>query len=816
MRKKQRGIILLCTLVIMVILSVFLMIGVYRMQSSAMVTKRVIWEIKSYWAARAGNTVVADGCVRSAEWPDSGFLSDFGNYTLKKSKDGTYLYAENSDSDSGGSFYIYYKNQITGSVSSNPPNEDNLRKHFADADISDSEFYALTVGRAGASVSALELVYELASGPNTSDTPVDQKTMSANQAAVAAACIYVNGSIIANLNRGRFSASSSTSTRPIIVAGGNVSINGGGGSPNRYGRGPLDMKEGTIYAKGANLNGTSLSPSYQNNNLINYSVNVFPTFNASVKSPGYNSGSSIPSGTFCFIEVPTKENYDAAELSSTVSSVLDLYLTPKQFADLYKNDIKTLIESNPTMIDKIKNGNIELFSSGGFGENSFNALYNLKFKNSLDLFSGTVSGMPSDIAEQQRFKIEGEDGENLSGSDIKAIFQTLHKNYCKHAINAVVDDYSKSTSGNATYDSFFVPNGNANISGPLSKSYPQLSFSDFTRARILGNLDEYVNGGSGGTNIKDYDMNVFGALGIPITHKKVEEKDKLTTNFGHYLNSASGDTYIADKVQVNGGDMYCLDTISQHKGNFAGQFDGVKGSIGFDKSKLQIKISSNLKSNGYFNFGAFNRHKAGGGGMPSDVAAILGDYARANKDHVGVSLLGGSALGASSDIDIEGFVYGTGSLQAQGGDVVFDAVNSSILNNEGSVSVIASNDIVIKKSSGGSGNGDINVTGILWAGHNLNVDVGGDTSDFKVRGSIVCKGGNMNLTNIGAFSITYDPSYSRIIVNTSLPTWKQKIGNSGNSENEEWEQDRQALIDAIKSNSQYLVNTGTFKVFNRI
>ena len=813
MKIRQRGIILLCTLVIMVILSLLLMVGVYRMQSSAMVTKRAIWNIKSYWAAMAGNTIVADGCIRSAEWPDVGFLTDFHNY--KVSNNGNFI--EGGDSESDVSVSIYYKNQITGSVSSNPPNEDKLIKYFTDADVSDNEFYALTVGKSGIDISALELVYELAYNPNPSDTPVDQNKMSANQAAVAAACIYVSGSILANLNGGRFSASSSTSTRPIIVAGGNVSISSNGvPAQDPYGRGPLDMKEGTIYATGASLNGASLKPSYKSNNLINYSVNVFPTFNASVKSPGYNSGSSIPSGTFCFIEVPTKENYDAAELSSTVSSVLDLYLTPKQFADLYKNDIKTLIESNPTMIDKIKNGNIELFSSGGFGENSFNALYNLKFKNSLDLFSGTVSGMPSDIAEQQRFKIEGEDGENLSGSDIKAIFQTLHKNYCKHAINAVVDDYSKSISGNATYDSFFVPNGNANISGPLSKSYPQLSFSDFTRARILGNLDEYVNGSSGGTNIKDYDMNVFGALGIPITHKKVEEKDKLTTNFGHYLNSASGDTYIADKVQVNGGDMYCLDTISQHKGNFAGQFDGVKGSIGFDKDKLQIKISSNLKSNGYFNFGAFNRHKAGGGGMPSDVAAILGDYARANKDHVGVSLLGGSALGASSDIDIEGFVYGTGSLQAQGGDVVFDAVNSSILNNEGSVSVIASNDIVIKKSSGGSGNGDINVTGILWAGHNLNVDVGGDTSDFKVRGSIVCKGGNMNLTNIGAFSITYDPSYSRIIVNTSLPTWKQKIGNSGNSENEEWEQDRQALIDAIKSNSQYLVNTGTFKVFNRI
>ena len=58
--ERKRGIVLLCTLAIMIILSVFLMTAVYYTHSSIMVTKRVIWDIKSYWAAEAGNTVAAD------------------------------------------------------------------------------------------------------------------------------------------------------------------------------------------------------------------------------------------------------------------------------------------------------------------------------------------------------------------------------------------------------------------------------------------------------------------------------------------------------------------------------------------------------------------------------------------------------------------------------------------------------------------------------------------------------------------------------------------------------------------------------------
>ena len=72
MRKK--GMILICTLAIMVVLSIFLMTAVYQMQSSTMVTKKAMWDIKSYWSAIAGSTIASDGCIRDYRWPEEGLL----------------------------------------------------------------------------------------------------------------------------------------------------------------------------------------------------------------------------------------------------------------------------------------------------------------------------------------------------------------------------------------------------------------------------------------------------------------------------------------------------------------------------------------------------------------------------------------------------------------------------------------------------------------------------------------------------------------------------------------------------------------------
>ena len=81
----------------------------------------------------------------------------------------------------------------------------------------------------------------------------------------------------------------------------------------------------------------------------------------------------------------------------------------------------------------------------------------------------------------------------------------------------------------------------------------------------------------------------------------------------------------------------------------------------------------------------------------------------------------------------------------------------------------------------------------------------------------IAKLANLNLKEEEIDKYTSDMEDILNFANTINQVNTEGVEDSiGNSENEEWEQDRQALIDAIKSNSQYLVNTGTFKVFNRI
>ena len=107
-KNSQKGVLLLCTLIIMVILSVALMVGVWRMNSSVSTTKRAIWDIKAYWATKAGNTIAADGCLRSREWPNKDFQNTFNNYKVKH--ENTVIKGEDTTCDA--SFSIYYINHL--------------------------------------------------------------------------------------------------------------------------------------------------------------------------------------------------------------------------------------------------------------------------------------------------------------------------------------------------------------------------------------------------------------------------------------------------------------------------------------------------------------------------------------------------------------------------------------------------------------------------------------------------------------------------------------------------------------------------------
>ena len=109
--KEKRGMILICTLAIMIILTIFLLTAVHQTQSSTMVAKRAMWDIKSYWSAVAGHTIAQDGCLRDYRWPQiqEKFLTTAGGYSINLDNHTNIINGEDESSNSKFSIYYYYK-----------------------------------------------------------------------------------------------------------------------------------------------------------------------------------------------------------------------------------------------------------------------------------------------------------------------------------------------------------------------------------------------------------------------------------------------------------------------------------------------------------------------------------------------------------------------------------------------------------------------------------------------------------------------------------------------------------------------------------
>ena len=830
-RQKQQGVILLCTLAIMVILSILLMVGVHRMQTSTMMTKRAIWEIKSYWAARAGNTIVADGCINSVLWPDEALISQAGGYTIGLSPDKNCVIGV--DNNSGSSFNIYFINKILESYTRKSSNvEATLQKNFDkfDGKLPVGEFYALTAGKSGASVVGLELIYNIGSNPYLfHNTTIKQGNLQANQASSASACIYVAKNIFASIS-GTFSVSAKGNTRPAMVVGGVTRIDGAGGEPSSYGSGPLDMDEGSLFSNSATLNGTTITPKNTNKNLINYGLNVYSSFEVEgLDTPKYNeSGATVPSGTFCLIEMPKYEKgYQKNEYEAAISSIMNTYLSPKDFWDIYGDSVSSAIDnanwSQQDLQDKGEqidnNKNLELYPSYVGCNSSFNAEYEHICSNG---FNSIIWGEA--VQDQIEYdnksilgkildKVDEATGNKITNADIAIFVEKLYKAYLRNAVNEFVKNYRVYDN---KYESFFVPDGNG-ISGSLEGKTFDVSYEKFTQARVLGVLGEYVgdvaNMGMTGempgapSNLSsligggqyESQMNVFKKLGITELEScfaKEGEIDKIRSNYYKFLDN-NPSSYIADKVKLSEtGDMYLLDTITQHKNkDVINKFSVSKTRIGFDTDKLQVKLKGNLTSDGYFNYGAFKRDG--------------NRYTQEEKDNLGI-LLNGNSLTVKNDIDIKGYVYGGGSIKAN--NICFEASGTNMMNGEADISLLSDNNIRILRNNGGGGEG-IKINGVLWAeSGNVKIDPGGG-EDIFIQGSLICKNGGLTLVNARNFDIVYDPSKSRIVVkNTEKTNWWKYI-ESG--ENMGWNTDEELWKKSVETGDG-VVNTGTFKLFNRI
>ena len=87
--------------------------------------------------------------------------------------------------------------------------------------------------------------------------------------------------------------------------------------------------------------------------------------------------------------------------------------------------------------------------------------------------------------------------------------------------------------------------------------------------------------------------------------------------------------------------------------------------------------------------------------------------------------------------------------------------------------------------------------------NDLTVDVGNDNLDFAVSGAIIC-GNNMNMIGIRNLKVNYDPSLSSLILSKYVANW-----DTGSTY-------IKSTLEANTNKKEEYINTGKFKMFNRI
>ncbi len=937
-RQRLRGMILICTLIIMVILSVFLIVGVYRMQSSTMVTKRAIWDIKSYWSAMAGSTLASDGCIRNYRWPEEGLLKKAGSYVVNM--DGNKI-VKAVDEDNSSSFSIYYKSKLLNAeIVSASPSEVSLQEHFngvsletLNSDEEKGEIYCLSVGKSGPMVCGLELVYGLYYNPNLFGKAIGEKNIQVNQSSMqkssavsAAAAIYVQNNLKANL-KDLFEIKQDNGTRGCIVVGGNVEIEGGGGKCDPYGNGPLSIEEGAIFLGGnltsaernLKINGTDIKPDV-NSNVTNYSFAVYTSPKVKVQTPTFNEIKDqipFPNGMFCFVEMPNE--YEQDEFDETVQTLFDISLLPKEFYEIYGKDL--IGENNNSIytekINEYNNTLTEKFSASDISR--FDKTFN-------EYFEKSEKDIRNENRKNNLFSFLKED-QNIE--TVKKLYRIYLLSQCLDILHTY-----KSEDGKSKYEAFFIPNGNAGINDTTDKI--DLKYKTFAQARALGIIIRYA--------ISRYPVSEFIAYlsSANLNSKVLEESETIKKHFESYKTKNSSSTnpiYIAEEVEglngksfkENSNKCFVLNKISdfdiraaeKYKSEDSRIIANLIKKVSFETNDIDLimSVNCNLKSDtSSFSFATFERKDKYTGSstallnipstrvakhnvqyftpvddnvttkflkifitpvmareeekmrdgdqgireqeireetaeqfllddldirVPSGKRLVLpdikviqqiltenpdSDYISAINRRAAVRL--GAATAAKDEkadtnvektensitaknINIKGFIYGTGHICSTVGDIKFEAVGSGVDSTEENwVSIWSSKDININRVSATKSEdygeeaqlSTSDFRGILYAKHDLNVDVGTDNLDFSVSGAIIC-GNNMNMDGIRNLKVTYDPKLSSLILSRFVSDWKS---------NTEYIEKKLGLNNKSADGSEEYINTGKFKYFNRI
>lgn len=687
---RNKGVILLCTLAVMTVISIFLMAAVWRTQNSILMTKRVTQEIKAYWSAKAGIVFAAASVVNNVEWPfrtstqqGGGFRVTFDNNVVK-----------GEDEESGGAFSIFVKSRLASSSASSSLELCPYARMLNRIDESyppEKEAYILSVGSCGSSVCGLEIIYGV-------DQNIEEISTSA--------AVYAGGNINAFVDDKVYILQTS-GTRPSIISGNGTIIINGTGNLGKENDGPLVMGEGIVFLNNSgklSLTGSSSSvtlyPSYTASNLVKYGLNVYPV--SGIKKPEVTMPSrpadalKIPSGTYCYVEMP--ESYTLNEFQSVLNNLR--YYPIEDFVEYY---------------DKAKTINGYTYGSGS---DVLNTQMSVVKCNGEDIqASDTYNYDPQTMFDKffNDMKNSFNDALGKRGDEEKNKIIDQYKFYLTDKVNNTVTSYSANSEvGNKKYEPFFIPPGVANTDKE-NKSL-SLTFKQITEARIFADIVDSLERAE-----ERMENSGSGLLGLLKKLVAYFEVSNIRNRIEEQVKAAGDDEYVAEKIyysETEDGKFFTVlkpkkEYNKHYKDEFS--FDALrKLNFTVNDQELGLKLSSSFyteDSDNYFNFATYERG--------------VTIYKTAEKRR-GFVDLGLSANGAekgiySDNINIKGIISGNGQLVAERGDVSIEAGSALNAGEENWVAIYARNDIKLSKISAEAGN----VTSLedMSSGH---------TSDFSV------------------------------------------------------------------------------------
>lgn len=763
--KKSRGMILICTLAIMVILSIFLMVTVHRMQSSSLVTKRMMWDIKSYWAAVAGNNVAADSCIYSENFPYSSKIPfntttpEYGGYRITVENE----VVKGEDTSSASSFTINYKNNIAGSSSNNHSSglSTSLQLHFDGTNATKGEIYFLTVGQSGPTVCGTDFIYNINNAPNmTFNNNVTNNTITNEQATFIGAAIYVAGNLDINV-KNYFTILQKDGTRGCIVSGGNVNINSEkhNQAPTLEQPGGLSIGSGSVFAgTSCKINGTNI-PLGDSSNFTNYGVSVYQKPNANISAINDNAfkdlnGIDLPSGIWAFMETP-------------------------KYTDIKKNEFIAMCNAVNAICPE--NGEADI--------------------SQIDTFEKYLDKNENYRTWLQCDKYTKEDRTDAQKAYVASKFNQVFKK---------LEDF------NGKYVPVFLPDRDS-YNTPF-QTRAKLSPSSINSITYAGMMNALVNG------VVSEKKNEAEAITLDSNAYVINTcKDKQNNNF--YLLRANSDNALKTRIenvgqkisfeaptalneyltmQVNGnleskdGDsFFSFAVFERNPESFSNEYkDYLKTAGESDEIYSDYAINQLMQKSECFVPANDRRGKV-----------KLGDDTNSDNSIV------------VDKMHIKGSITGQGSLRAKEKDITFEGVGSGVSSGNSLVSMWSNDDIKIYQTSAANSSifasdneSNANFRGILYAYDKIRINVGSDDLNFNLSGVIITTrtsvgDGFLEVNGIKNFTITYDPDISGEILEKYINGWQamtDSLSGSGGSGSE------------TESSNNSSLPLGTFKAFNRI